>query len=87
LIETVHLPIEIETRQVAERFGEDPNTYALLGGDDYELLFTIPLDDIKELGEKPFTIIGTLQEPELGIHLLYEDGGTMPLDGNGFTHF
>ena len=87
LIETVHLPITLETRQIAERFGEEPDSYALFGGDDYELLFTVPLDQIKDLEEKPFTVIGTIQEPELGIHLLYEDGGTMPLEGNGFTHF
>lgn len=87
LIETVHLPIELETRQIAERFGEDPDTFALFGGDDYELIFTLPLSQIQDLSEKPFTIIGTIQEPEMGIHLLYEDGGTMPLEGNGFTHF
>lgn len=81
------IPIELVTREAAEFFSEDPETFALYGGDDYELLFTISEDQAIVLDENLYRIIGRITEPEDGIQLILEDGGSMPLEGQGFTHF
>ncbi len=81
------LPVEILTREVAEQFGEDPETFALYGGDDYELLFTVSQEEVAMLDESLFTVIGNMTHPEEGVHLVLQDGGTMPLEANGFRHF
>lgn len=86
-IEVAKIPIELLTREVAEQFEEDPETFALFGGDDYELLFTVSPQEAILLEESLFHVIGTITEPEDGVHLLLQDGGTMPLEAEGFTHF
>lgn len=43
------IPLDPATRRTAEEFNEDPLTYALYGGEDYELLFTIAEKDFPKL--------------------------------------
>ncbi len=43
------IPLDPVTRRTAEEFNEDPLTYALYGGEDYELLFTIAEKDFSKL--------------------------------------
>ncbi|HRK75303.1 MAG TPA: thiamine-phosphate kinase, partial [Rhodothermales bacterium] len=87
LLQMAKVPIEILTREVAEQFGEDPETFALYGGDDYELLFTVTPEEAILLDETLFTVIGTITHPEEGLHLELQDGSTMPIASNGFRHF
>ncbi|MBL7979613.1 MAG: thiamine-phosphate kinase [Bacteroidetes Order II. Incertae sedis bacterium] len=87
LLQMAKVPIEILTREVAEQFGEDPETFALYGGDDYEVLFTVTPDEAVLLDETLFTVIGTITHPEEGLHLELQDGSTMPIASNGFRHF
>ena len=43
------VPIDYETSKLAEEFNVDPMTPALNGGEDYEMLFTVPLDLIEKV--------------------------------------
>lgn len=81
------LPVAAETRQVAERFGEDPLAYALFGGEDYELLFTLPEADLDRLEPDTFAVIGQMTKAEAGVVLQTSEGETRPLPSGGYRHF
>ena len=81
------LPIHPETRQVADRFGDDVDVYALFGGEDYELLFTAPESALTVLDDSTYTVIGEVVEAEHGVTLEEGDGTTVPLKPGGFDHF
>lgn len=70
------LPIAIETRQVADELQEDVDKYALYGGEDYELLFTLPKDAAERFAKEfnDFAIIGRITEESAGIQLQKDDG-------------
>lgn len=64
----------------------DPVTAALNGGEDYELLFTLPL----EMREKVaaigcIDIIGHITEPQTGVFLVTPDGGEIEMRAQGFV--
>ena len=63
------LPISLETRQVADELEEDVSRYALLGGEDYEFVFTIPESETGKLknAEGLFNVIGRVAKQEDGI--------------------
>jgi thiamine-monophosphate kinase len=67
-------------------------TLALGGGEDYELLCTVPERHVKTLQRLaphlgcPITCIGRIT-PGSGIALRTSDGGAMSLDGRGYDHF
>jgi thiamine-monophosphate kinase len=82
------LPIDHETVLVAEDFGIPALTMALNGGEDYELLFTVPLesyDKVKSL--KGVTIIGHIVEVEAGVNIITNNGSMLPLQAQGWNHF
>ena len=82
------LPIDSETRALANRFEEDVDVYALFGGEDYELLFTIAERDFDRLPRGLFVPIGRMTEPEAGVHVQTADTGErVPLQNAGFNHF
>jgi thiamine-monophosphate kinase len=72
---------------------EEPGLFdlALSGGEDYELLFTVPADKEPLLAELmadvPVTRIGTVTEAELGFLLVDEAGQVRPVKAKGFNHF
>ena len=69
------IPIADETAAVAEEFYLEPLITALNGGDDYELLFTVPVTDYdKILGNGDISIIGYIVGKEDGCHLVTESG-------------
>jgi thiamine-monophosphate kinase len=63
------LPISLETRQVADELEEDVTRYALLGGEDYEYVFTIPESETEVLSsfEGMYNVIGRITSQEDGI--------------------
>lgn len=63
------LPISLETRQVADELEEDVSRYALLGGEDYEFVFTIPESETSKLknAEGLFNVIGRVSHHKDGI--------------------
>jgi thiamine-monophosphate kinase len=73
------LPLSRELLEYAKRHGKDPYSYALRGGEDYQLLFTHPPSRINPFLD--MTQIGTVEEGE-GVFL---DGA--PLEAQGFDHF
>ncbi len=56
------LPIDLQTRKVADEMQEDVDKYALYGGEDFELLFTLPEKQVKKLADecKDFSVIGKI---------------------------
>ncbi|MEX0929698.1 MAG: thiamine-phosphate kinase [Balneolales bacterium] len=58
------LPIHLKTRSVAEEMSEDADRYAMYGGEDYELLFTLPKQDVEKLSKKfqDFVVIGKITD-------------------------
>lgn len=70
------LPIALETRSVANEMKEDVDKYALYGGEDLELLFTLPEKIMKKYAEqlKGITVIGKVVSPEEGIKMQTAEG-------------
>lgn len=56
------LPIALETRQVADEMKEDVDKYALYGGEDLEMLFTLKKEQVEQLADtfSNFTVIGKI---------------------------
>lgn len=82
------LPIEVQTRQVADRFEEDVDVYALFGGEDYELLFALPPDEVDRLGDDfDFSVVGEVTEASEGVHVNTPEGQAVRLRPGGFDHF
>jgi thiamine-monophosphate kinase len=60
---------------------------ALNGGEDYELLFTLPLADFDKVKEYPdITVIGHITPPGEGAMLITAGGSMIPLQAQGFNH-
>lgn len=84
------LPISVETRNTATEFGEDVSVYALFGGEDYELLFTLPESKVDDLDPQSFSVIGEvtdLDDPAERVMFQQADGENVPLQPGGFDHF
>ena len=81
------IPIDYQTAVMAEELNMNLVTAALNGGEDYELLFTVPLTDHDRIsGIKGITIIGYVTEPEKGCALIARDGiNEIPLRAQGFN--
>ncbi|MEF3192838.1 MAG: thiamine-phosphate kinase [Halothiobacillaceae bacterium] len=60
----------------------------LAGGDDYELVFTLPPEHVDRLADlpAPVTVIGRI-DPDPGLRLLAPDGSPFPLARKGHDHF
>ena len=87
VVEAGLLPIHVQTFRAAERFGEAPLSLALYGGEDYELLFTIPEAEREKLEVDSYAVVGQVVEPEEGIGLRLPEGEVVPLEARGFSHF
>lgn len=80
------IPIDFQTASMAEQFNMNLITAALNGGEDYELLFTVPLAmHDKILALKGVHIIGHITKPELGNYLIGRDGGEVKLIAQGWN--
>ena len=80
------IPIDYQTAVMAEQFNMNLVTAALNGGEDYELLFTVPLADYDKVSNlKGIKIIGHITKPELGNYLVGRDGGEVELKAQGWN--
>lgn len=80
------MPIAREVNKLAEEMHLDPVTAALNGGDDHELLFTVPLamqDKLMQFGYG-VEVIGHITEESTGAALVTPDGTTIALKAQGF---
>ena len=87
IIHSATLPIVPETRGVADLFAEDVDTYALYGGEDYELLFTMSEDELEKLDPESYVAIGLMTEATDGVSVQMPEGDVIPLSFKGYQHF
>jgi len=79
------VPVDTETIRVAEEFNIDPLVPALNGGDDFELLFTVPLDMYDNIrGISSVSVIGHITEKGSGNFLIGADGSEVELTAQGW---
>lgn len=80
------IPIDYQTAVMAEQFNMNLVTAALNGGEDYELLFTVPLTDHEKVSDmEGIKIIGHITKAELGNFLVGRDGGEVELKAQGWN--
>ena len=80
------IPLDLQTKEFAEELSINPLVAALNGGEDYELLFTVPLasyDLIKK--EFDITIIGHITPEVEGANLITSGGSVIPLQAQGWN--
>ncbi len=81
------IPIDYQTVSVAEEFKISPVTLGMNGGEDYELLFTVPLSDYDQLkSSREVHIIGHMTEDK-SIQIVLEDGSVADVEAQGWQHF
>ncbi len=81
------IPIDQQTYDTARSFRMDPTLYALNGGEDYELLFTIRQDDYEKIKNIPeITIIGHMTDKNSGINLVTKSGTVVEIKAQGWDH-
>ena len=81
-----HIPIDYQTAVMAEEFNMNLTTCALNGGEDYELLFTVPISDHEKISEmEGVKLIGHITKPELGCALITRDGQEFELKAQGWN--
>ena len=79
------LPIDYQTAVAAEQFNLNVSTCALNGGEDYELLFTVPLTDHERVEALPdVKIIGHITTETDGKQLVTRDGNEFALKAQGW---
>jgi thiamine-monophosphate kinase len=80
------IPIDYQTAVMAEEFNMNLTTCALNGGEDYELLFTVPIADHETIAEmEGIRVIGYITKPELGLALITRDGQEFELKAQGWN--
>lgn len=82
------IPIDYQTAIMAEELGINLVTAALNGGEDYELLFTVPLSRHEDVSKiKGVSVIGHICKPEMGCAMVTRDGGEIELKAQGWNHW
>lgn len=87
VVEAGLLPVHIQTMQAAERLAQRAETWALYGGEDFELMFTAPPEALEALPKDTYAVVGSVVEPEEGVSLRMPDGTVIPMEADGFSHF
>jgi len=81
------LPIDYQTAVMAEELNMNVTTCALNGGEDYELLFTVPITDHEKVAQlDDVHLIGHITRPELGHVLVTRDEQEFQLKAQGWVH-
>lgn len=82
------IPIDPMTYETAREFGLDPTVCALSGGEDYELLFTIPQDDYDKVkGQLDISVIGHITEASAGYQMISKSGNVHDIKAQGWDAF
>ena len=80
------IPIDYQTAIMAEELNMNLVTAAMNGGEDYELLFTVPLHVHDEIKKIPgVRVIGHMTRPELGCAMITRDGSEMEIRAQGWN--
>lgn len=80
------IPIDYQTAIMAEELNMNVITCALNGGEDFELLFTVPIADHEKVAAmKDVRVIGHIVSDSMGLALITRDGAEMELKAQGWT--
>ena len=80
------IPIHYQAAVMAEELNMNIVTAALNGGEDYELLFTVPMEDYdKVVALEGVGIVGHITKPELGLNLVGREGEEIELRAQGWN--
>lgn len=80
------IPIDFQTAVMAEEFNMNLTTCALNGGEDYELLFTVPISNHEKISDiEGIKLIGHITSPESGCALITRDGQEFELKAQGWN--
>lgn len=80
------IPIDYQTAIMAEELNLNVITCALNGGDDYELLFTVPIADHERVSSiKDVRVIGHITKKDMGLALITRDGAEIELKAQGWV--
>lgn len=81
------IPIDYQTAVTAEEMNLNVITAAMNGGEDYELLFTVPLDKHEEVSQiEGISVIGHMTAESLGHAMITRDGTEITLKAQGWEH-
>lgn len=81
-----NIPIDYQTAVMAEELNMNVTTCALNGGEDYELLFTVPIGDHEKIeAMEGVKLIGHITKPELGLMLVTYDNNEFELKAQGWN--
>jgi thiamine-monophosphate kinase len=79
------IPIDQKTWDSARSLNMDPTTYAMNGGEDYELLFTVKQADYEKLKNlADISVIGHITEASEGINLIAKNNVSAPIEAQGW---
>lgn len=82
------IPIDYQTACMAEEFNMNMVTAAMNGGEDYELLFTVPLTDNEKVEKlEGLKVIGYVTDKDLGAAMITRNGQEMPIRAQGWNAF
>lgn len=81
-----NIPIDYQTAVMAEEMNMNVTTCALNGGEDYELLFTVPIGDHEKIENlEDIKLIGHITKPEFGTMLITRDNNEFELKAQGWN--
>ncbi|MCC8187489.1 MAG: thiamine-phosphate kinase [Bacteroides sp.] len=81
-----HIPIDYQTAVMAEEFNMNLTTCAMNGGEDYELLFTVPIADHEKVSQmEGIRLIGHITQEQMGCALITRDGQEFTLKAQGWN--
>ena len=81
-----NIPIDYQTAVMAEEMNMNVTTCALNGGEDYELLFTVPIGDLDKVRQlDDVKLIGNITKKEYGLQLVARDGNEFELKAQGWN--
>ena len=81
-----NIPIDYQTAVMAEEMNMNVTTCAMNGGEDYELLFTVPIGDHSKIEEmEGVKLIGHITRPEFGKQLVARDGTEFEITAHGWN--
>ena len=82
------IPIDYQTAVMAEELNMNVITAAMNGGEDYELLFTVPLTDHEKVTQmRTARLIGRITKPELGAFMVSRDDNEIAIRAQGWNAF
>ena len=82
-----NIPIDYQTAVMAEELNMNVTTCALNGGEDYELLFTVPIGDHEKIEKiEGVKLIGHITDAKFGSVLVTRDNQEFELKAQGWTH-